>query len=78
MIKTSLIGYEALLEHMESWSVDRAYANVAEFTESEIDKGLRKGWINSDLHADWHSLSEQDQMYIIYKVNLQCGFDTPV
>jgi xanthine dehydrogenase iron-sulfur cluster and FAD-binding subunit A len=74
MIKTR---YEALVEHMESWSVDKAYTSVADFTESEIDRGLGKGWITSELQEEWHNLDHSQQQNLVDMVNLQCGFDTP-
>tara|TARA_Y100000004_G_C8932044_1_gene420425 strand:- start:746 stop:970 length:225 start_codon:yes stop_codon:yes gene_type:complete len=65
-----------LTEWMKSWSVDKAYTSVADFTESEIDRGVSKGWITTELQEEWYNLDDSQQQDLVDMVNLQCGFST--
>jgi len=65
-----------LTEWMKSWSIDQAYTSVDDFTESEIDRGVSKGWITTELQEEWHNLDYNQQKDLVDMVNIQCGFDT--
>ena len=65
-----------LTEWMKDWSIDQAYTSVDDFTESEIDRGVSKGWITTELQAEWHNLDYNQQKDLVDMVNLRCGFDT--
>ena len=65
-----------LTEWMKNWSIDQAYTSVDDFTESEIDRGVSKGWITSELQEEWHNLDYNQQKDLMDMVNIQCGFST--
>ena len=50
-----------LQEHMADWVIMQSYDSVESFTEGEICRGFEKGWIDAELHEQWHDLTDQEQ-----------------